>query len=172
MTPGTDTIFFIQKSHIPQGCTFTYGRIVVAYGPQKDNPYQTRLTIGQDHLHYSHDASTSTADITTIKLILNSTISTPNAQFLTISIKNYYLGTPLDQYEYIHCPISIIMNDIDAKYNLNDLAGKDRWVYMEIKKGIYGLKQARKLAYKLLTLLLDPYGYHPCQFTSDLLQYK
>ena len=107
MTTGTDTIFFIQKSCIPQGCTVTYGRIVVAYHPQKANPYQTWLTIGRDCIHYPHDASTSTAYITTVKLLVNSIISTPNARFLTLDIKNYYLGTPLDNMNTFSLTISI-----------------------------------------------------------------
>ena len=116
---------FIQKSHIPQVPTVIYGRIVVAYCLQKADPYQTQLTIGGNHLHYPHDASTSIADITTIKLLLNSTIFTPNARFLALDIKNYYLGAPLDQYDYMCLPISIIPTDIATKYKLHDLSDSD-----------------------------------------------
>ena len=69
-------------------------------------------------------------------------------------------------------PISIILNDITIKYNLNDLVDKDGWVYMERRKGMYCLKQARKLAHKQLTQHFDPNGYYPCQFTSGLCQHK
>ena len=43
---------------------------------------------------------------------------------------------------------------------------------MKMGKSMYGLKQARKLAHKLLTKCLDPYGYFPCQFTPSLWQHK
>ena len=68
----------------------------------------------------------------------------------------------------MHLPISFIPNDIATKYNLNELTDKDRWVYMEISIGIYGLKQTEKLAHELLTQDLDPYGYYSCQFTHGL----
>ena len=106
------------------------------------------------------------ADITTIKLLLNSTIFTPNVRFLTLDIKNYYLRTSLEQYECMHLPISNIPNDIATKYNPNYLTDKDGWVYMEMRKGMYGLKQAGKLAHKLLTQHLDPYGYYKWRPTT------
>ena len=42
-----------------------------------------------------------TADLLSIKLLLNSVISTPNAKFMTMDIKNFYLNTPLKWYEYL-----------------------------------------------------------------------
>jgi len=47
---GTNTIFFIDKSdiHTARWRDVTYGRIVVNYRPEKDDPYRTRLTVGGD----------------------------------------------------------------------------------------------------------------------------
>jgi hypothetical protein len=42
-------------------------------------------------------------------------------------------------------------------YNLKALAA-DGWVYIEIRKGMYGLKQAGLLANKLLQKSLEPFG--------------
>ena len=42
-----------------------------------------------------------TADLLTIKLLLNGVIPTPTAKFMTMDIKNFYLKTQLKQYEYI-----------------------------------------------------------------------
>jgi hypothetical protein len=36
----------------------------------------------------------------------------PNAKFGGADIKNMYLETPLDQYEYMNMPLQLIPNDI------------------------------------------------------------
>jgi hypothetical protein len=43
---GTKTCFFIKKLDILKGSTYTYGRIVCNYCPQKNEPHRTCLTIG------------------------------------------------------------------------------------------------------------------------------
>jgi hypothetical protein len=57
--------------------------------------------VGGDMLDYSGDVATSTADITTFKILINSTLSTKDAEMMLMDIKNYYLGTPLPWYEYM-----------------------------------------------------------------------
>jgi hypothetical protein len=47
----------------------------------------------------------------------------------------------------------------------------DGWVYLEICKGMYGLKQAGILANKLLQKRLKPFGYHPAIHTPGLWLY-
>jgi hypothetical protein len=49
--------------------------------------------VGGDRLDYSDDVATSTADITTFKILINSTLSTEEAAMMMMDIKNYYLGT-------------------------------------------------------------------------------
>jgi hypothetical protein len=44
----------------------------------------------------------------------------------------------------------------------------DGWVYLEIRKGTYTLKQAGILANKLLQKRLKPFGYHPARHTPGL----
>jgi hypothetical protein len=55
--------------------------------------------MGGNLVNYSDDCGTPTADLLTVKLMFNSIISTPNAKFMTINIKDYYLMTPMDRYE-------------------------------------------------------------------------
>jgi hypothetical protein len=59
--------------------------------------------------------ATHTADITTFKILINSTISTEDAEMMMMDIKNYYVGTPLPSYEYIPLPLSIIPDEIITK---------------------------------------------------------
>ena len=46
-------------------------------------------------MEYNGPITTETADITTVKILLNSTISTPGAKFCCFDIKNFYLRTPM-----------------------------------------------------------------------------
>jgi hypothetical protein len=105
--------------------------------------------VGGDRLDYSGDIATSTADITTFNILINSTLSTKDAAMMMMDIKNYYLGTPLSRFEYMKMLLSRFPEEIVQKYNLNALA-VDGWVYIEIQKGMYGLKQAGLLANQLL----------------------
>ena len=53
------------------------------------------MTIGGNLLDYDSNTKTPTADLITLKLLLNSILSTPQAKFMTIDIKNFYLETKL-----------------------------------------------------------------------------
>jgi hypothetical protein len=86
-------------------------------------------------------------------------------------IKNYYLGTPMPRFEYMKMLLSRFPEEIIQKYNLNALA-VDGWVYIEIRKVMYGLKQAGILANQLLQTRLVPFGYYPARHTPGLWLHK
>ena len=103
-TKGTNTIFFIPWHMIPKERVrdITYGLITCLIRPEKiDETNRTRLVAGGDRVHYPFDAGTPTADLLTVKLLINSVISTPGARFFTMDIKNFYLNTPMTRYEYM-----------------------------------------------------------------------
>jgi hypothetical protein len=87
--------------------------------------------VGGDRLDYSGDVATSTADITTFKILINSTLSTEEAAMTMMDINNYYMDTPLPRFEYMKMLLSRFPEEITQKYNLNALA-VDGWVYIEI----------------------------------------
>jgi hypothetical protein len=157
--------------NIPNDRKITYGKIVCDYKPHKKEKERVRLTVGGDILNYSGDVATSTTDITTFKILINSTFSTEDAAMMMMDIKNYYIGTPLPWFEYMKMLLSRFPEEIVQKYNLKDLA-VDGWVYIEIRKGMYGLKQARLLANKLLQTRLAPFGYYPARHTPGLWLHK
>jgi hypothetical protein len=169
--PGTNTCFFIKLTSIPKKRQITYGKIVCDYKPHKKEKERVRLTVGSDRLDYSGDVVTSMADITTFKILINSTLSTADAAMMMMDIKNYYLGTPLPQFEYMKMLLSRFPEEIVNKYNLNALA-VDGWVYIEIQKGMYGLKQAGLLANQLLQTRLAPFGYYTARNTPGLWLHK
>ena len=54
------------------------------------------------------------------------------------------------------------------EYTINPIIAHDNYVYVKIKKGMYGLKQAAIIAYKHLVKKLQPHGYYPVPSTSNL----
>ncbi len=79
----------------------TYGKFAVDYQENKEEKERVRLTVGGDRINYPNEVATPTADLLTIKLMLNSIISTPNMRWMTVDIKKFYLNTPLKRYEYL-----------------------------------------------------------------------
>jgi hypothetical protein len=65
--------------------------------------------------------------------------------------------------EYMKLHISKIPDEIITEYKLHD-----GWVYMEIRKGMPGLKQAGRIADDRLTTHLAKYGYRPVPITPSL----
>jgi hypothetical protein len=78
---------------------------------------------------------------TTFKILINSTLSTKDAAMMMMDIKNYYLGTPVPRFEYMKMLLTRFPEEIVHKYNLNTVS-VEGWVYIEIRKGMYGLKQS------------------------------
>ena len=155
----TNTMFFITYNIIPQNRRkyVTYARIVVDYRPQKQEKERTRITVGRNIINYPNNVSAKIAEVTTVKILINSTISTPHARFCEFDIGNFYMGTPMSRYEYMFICLQDIRPDINQQYNLNTIA-KDGKVYVEIRKDMYGLPQAGILANKLLQKILQSSG--------------
>jgi hypothetical protein len=164
---GTDTIHFIKVQDIPSGRKPTYLRLVVADKPNKENPRRVRFTAGGDQIKYPGDVSTKTSGLNTAKIFLNSVISTPGARFCAFDIKDFYLNTPMERYEYMRIPVHQIPKEIYDQYNLQEIT-HNGFVYVEIRKGIYGLPQAGILANTQLIELLAANGYHQCTHTHGL----
>jgi hypothetical protein len=164
---GTNTMVFIPVSAIPSGRKATYLRVVVAMRPEKANPRRVRWTVGGDKVEYPFDVSTKTADLTTAKLLFNSVLSTPGAKFMATDLKDFYLGTPMTRYEYMRIPISMLPDAIIEQYQLLPLV-HNGYVCVEIRRGMYGLPQAGRLANDQLIKFLAPHGYHPAALTPGL----
>jgi hypothetical protein len=164
-------MFLHHVKNLPEDRKITYGKIVCDYKPHKQEKERVRLTVGGDILHNSGDVATSTADITTFKILINSTLSTKDAVMMMMDIKNCYLGTPLPRFEYMKMLLSHFPEEIIQKYNLNALA-VNGWVYIEIRKGMYALKQSGLIANHLLQTRLAPFGYYPARHTPGIWLHK
>ena len=86
-----------------------------------------------------------------------------------MDIKDYYYGTPMtvEEYEYVRMSLDIIPEEILTQYEIRKIA-VNGWVYLEICKGVPGLKQAGKIAHNRLKTHLEKYGYQPCRHTPAL----
>jgi hypothetical protein len=158
ITKGTNTIIYLSHADIckiPQDQTVTYARIVIDHCSQKQDPNRV---VGGNLIDYLFELTTHTADMVSSKILWNSVISTKDARFAGANIKNMYLKTPLDRYEYMKIPIALFSTDIIEHYRLNEKV-LNGYVYMEIQKGMYGLPQAGILANKLLKERLARHGY-------------
>jgi hypothetical protein len=132
---GTNTIVFIKKNQVPQNRAkdVTYGLIPCLIRPEKiEELNQTRLVVGGDRAHYPGNAGTPTANLLTVKLLINSTISTLNAKYMTMDMKDFYVNTPMARYEYMQLQIANMPDDVIKHYHLTDLATPDGYVYCKI----------------------------------------
>ena len=73
---------------------------------------RVRVTIGGDCLDYDGFKSTIPATLSTVKIHLNSIISIPKAKYITMDIKDFYYGTPMNEYEYGFLPLDLIPDEI------------------------------------------------------------
>ena len=81
-------------------------------------------------------------------------------------VKNFYLNTPMARYEYMRMHISLIPDEIIEEYKLLEKVDDKGFVYMEIRRSMYGLKQAGKLSNDLLVQRLAKHGYRPSKITD------
>ena len=170
----TDAIEFIPKSEVPKDRKVTYVSFVCDERPLKTEPYRIRMVVGGDKLSYESDAGSPAAGLIETKIILNSVISDAKygARFFTADLKDHFLASPMERPEYMRIHISRFPPDIIRRYKLMEIVAEDGYVYVKIKRGMYGLRQAAILAYRHLVKVLAPHGYHPCKYSLGLWKHK
>ena len=171
---GTNTFFFKSYEEIPQDRRkdVTYAKFCCNERPEKADPNRVRITVGGDRINYPFDVGTPTADMLLVKLLFNSVISTPGAKFMSLDISNFYLETPMKRYEYMRIRLADIPEEVIEHYKLKEKANKDGFVFVEIRRGMYGLPQAGIIAQELLEKRLNERGYQQSKFTPGLWTHK
>ncbi len=94
------------------------------------------MAAGGDRVHYPGNAGTPTANLLTVKILINSIISTAGTNFMTMDIKDFYLNTPMARYEYMRLRIADMLDNVIEHYNLRDKATPNGYIYCKIHKGI------------------------------------
>ena len=162
-TKGGDFIFVMSQDKVAQmrakGKKSMYARVEVDFCPQKEDPNWVRITAGGNLIKYAGELTTRTADLMTAKMIWNSVIVTDSEKFMGLGIGNFYLETPIEEYEYMIMPLHLFPQHTIDQYKLQENA--QNWhVYLEVWRDIYGIPQAGALANKQLKNFLAPDGYY------------
>ena len=121
--------------------------------------------MGGNLINYPGECGTPAADLLTVTLLFNSIISTPNAKFMSIDIKDFYLCTPMKRYEYFRMKIELFPEDIMQEYNLHNKVDATGNVHCEVQQGMYELPQAGIIAQELLEKRLLKAGYRQSKVT-------
>jgi hypothetical protein len=150
----------------------TYTKFVCKLKPNKAKVHRTRLTVGGNKVHYPGDVGTPTADLTLVKMHINSVVSTCGARCMTLDVKKFFLNMPMVRYKYVWIKIDDIPDEIFVEYNLRDKVSNNGHIYVEIQKGMYGLPQAGILAQELLEKGLNKHDYSQSKAVLDLWTHK
>ena len=118
------------------------------------------------------DCGTPTASLLTVKLLLNSVISTDGAKFMSIDIKDFYLNTPMDRPEFLKMNIKNFPDDVIKHYNLLDKVDAEGNLYIKCVRGMYGLPHAGIIAQKLLEERLNKADYYQSDQTPGFWKHK
>ncbi len=71
------------------GRFFMYANPAVDFRPQKEDPYQIRITAGGNLITFKGNALVQTANLDTAKMHWNSVISTKKARYMCLDIKTF-----------------------------------------------------------------------------------
>ena len=108
MSTGTNAVFFFAKASIPYDRKVTYARIVATIRSIKAKVKRVCVTVGSNRLDLPGATTTHCVRLTTIECLLNITISTPDARFMTLDIQDFYYGTAMARYEYMKLALTCI----------------------------------------------------------------
>ena len=171
---GNDAMDVIPLKQVPLNKEVAYANMVCDIRPHKTEKYRVRLTIGGDVLEYLGDATSPAVSLIETKMILNSVISdaAKGARFMTIDIKDYFLQSILEEPEFLRIHYRYFFDDIKKKYNIDSIVASDGFVYCRIKKDLYGLKQAARLARGQLIKHLRPHGHTQCEHSRNIWKHN
>ena len=163
-----DTMEFITKSEVPSNKKVTYCSFVCDIRPLKAEKYRVKLVVGGDKLDCVFDTGSPVASMLDTKILCNSVISDAHrgARFLDADLKDFFLQSYMKDPEYMRIAYKYFPADIIKRYDLMHKVAPDDYIYIKIKRGMYGLKQAAILAYEQLVENLAPYGYRPIPTTN------
>jgi hypothetical protein len=139
--------------------------------------YRVRGTIGGDKINYPGEVSAQTANMESVKILVQGVLhdrhvkKQSETEFITLDIKDYYLGAPLDRPEYVRIHRKFIPQKTIDKYNLEQYMHNDS-VLFEVTKCMYGLPQAGYLSQVRLIKHLKKHGYTQHEHVNCLFQHK
>ena len=82
--------------------------MVADFRQQKSDPHRICITVGGRKILVDYDIGTPTTDLSTAKVLINSTISTQGAWWAGFYLMNMYLNTNLKDYDNLRVHTSQI----------------------------------------------------------------
>ena len=82
--------------------------MVATIRPTKAEVNRVRVNVGGNRLDFPGATTTHFASLTTTECLLNIAISTTDARFMTLDIKDFYYGTAMARYEYMKLTLTCI----------------------------------------------------------------
>lgn len=106
------------------------------------------------------------------KLLFNNVIldAKDGARFAGMDLKRYVFANTNENPEYMKMAIKYFPEDIRQRYNLYQLVDNE-YIYIKIKKGMYGLNQATLLDYEMLLEIINKAGFHQIPTSLGLLKH-
>jgi hypothetical protein len=99
---GTNAMFVmthVKIAHVYwEKKIFTFASPIINYHPQKEDPNRIQITAMGNLITYNGELSLRTADINTAKSHWNSVVSTPNARYMCLGTKNFYLTAAFEYF--------------------------------------------------------------------------
>ncbi|KAL7476520.1 hypothetical protein ACHAW6_002389 [Cyclotella cf. meneghiniana] len=80
--------------------------------------------------------------------------------------------TSLKRPKYTKIKVTDITDEIIEEYKLKEKVTSDRWVYIKVTKGMYGLPQAGSLGHELHKKRLNNKGYSQSQMVPSLWKHR
>ena len=74
-----------------------------------------------------------------MKIILNSIVWTTNVELMKIYVNYLQLNTPMARSKYMRLKLRDFPESMMQQYNFEANSTKDSYMYVEIKRGLYGL---------------------------------
>ena len=172
---GNDVMFFIFPHQVPGDRKVTYAQFVCTMRPGKAEEWRIRMTVGGNLLDAYQDVRSPAVGLLDAKLHFNSVISDAHqgARYCTGDLKDFFLQSIMLHYQYMRVHRKYIPPAIYNEYSLTEAHFDSKgYCYLEIRKGMYGLKEAAILAYDQLVAHLAPYGYSPVPHTPGLWRHS
>jgi hypothetical protein len=123
---GTNAMFVMSHDKIQHvlytGCKFTYGNPVIDYRLQKEDPHHIQITAGGNLITYASSPSVRTADLDTAKLHWNRVISTKEAKYMCLDVKNFYLTAKLECFKCMCMLLELFLICIQEQNNLKNVS--------------------------------------------------
>ena len=131
----------------------TYANFIFNYWPFKSQPYRVRLTVGGNQLDCEFNTGYPDPSLLETNITINSTISDVHevARFVGVNLKEYFSDSPINSPEFMYIRRKCFPGDISKQYNIDAISDADGYLYIRIKKSMYGLKQSAVIAYNIFS---------------------